>query len=306
MSRTLVGIVTFGNLSFTKLAIQSIEETVKNPVEFCIVVGKPGDTETLDWVKEKSFYHIVHNENRGFPYSINDIYDYAWKENDYDFLIIMGNDVVVYPNTIDSLIEKAKTSDWEWIASSQFDVKSLVKMYPETSKYFIGNDYIFNSFDERPWEVYKDFDRPEILEPSVIKDVHNLCLYKKSVFDKIGYIDVNFYPAYYSDNDYARRGVNAGLKTCALGNSIYFHFWSRTIKQESGGSTHQYFENNKTYYIIKWQGDFGSEKWSIPFNGKFSVLYPAGIPLEASLKISSREHELALIRHWRDLVNAPN
>ena len=116
--------------------------------------------------------------------------------------------------------------------------------------------------------------------------------------DKIGYVDVNFYPAYYSDNDYARRGVNANLKTCALANSQYFHFWSRTIHQGSGGSTARYFENNRKYYIMKWLGDFSRERWTIPFNGKPHHLNK-NIILPADLKISSRENERGIIKFWR-------
>jgi GT2 family glycosyltransferase len=183
-------------------------------------------------------------------------------------LLIAGNDIAVYPNTIDTLIKFANESDWDWISSSQFDSKTLVNAYPETAKYFNGTTLVYNAFGERPWEIHHDWDREHSVSPNVIKDVHNLCLYKKSVMDSIGYIDVGFYPAYYSDNDYARRGVNAELKTCALNNSVYFHFWSRTIHQGNGGSTGRFFDNNRRFYKMKWGGDFASEAWRVPFNGK--------------------------------------
>lgn len=293
-----MGICTFGLINFTKLTVESIRKTTKSPIDFVIVVGKPGDFETIRWCLEENIYPIVHNDNYGFPKGINDIYDYAWKENNYDNLIISGPDIIAYPNTIDSLINKADTSDWEWISSSQFDVKTLVAMYPEAEQYFHGPSLVFNDFGKaEPWMMHKDWDRVESVEPNVIKDVHNLCLYKKSVMDTIGYIDVAFYPAYYSDNDYARRGVNAGLKTCALGNSVYFHFWSRTIHQGSGGSTDKYFNNNRKYYKMKWHGDFAQEAWTVPFNGEDKVI--EGIKYKGSLKIGDRESEYDIINHWR-------
>ena len=301
MSKTLVGMVTFGNVDFSKLTVQSIKDTTENDIEFFVIVGKPDDIETIEWLERDGISHIVHKTNRGFPAGLNDIYDYAWAECVFDNLIIAGNDIVAYPYAIDSLINKADNSDWEWISSSQFDVRALVNMYPKAKDMFsLEGKFRFDRFGEiEPWNLHDDWKRTdEALEPDVIKDVHNLCLYKPSVMDKIGYIDVNFYPAYYSDNDYARRGVNAGLKTCALGNSQYFHFWSRTIHQGSGGSTHRYFKNNRRFYISKWGGDFAHELWTVPFDG---IPHPLtkSVTLEASLKITKRDTEEAITRFWR-------
>ena len=301
MSKTLVGMVTFGNVEFSKLTVQSIRDTTENDIEFFVVIGKPSDYDTKEWVRQEKISHIEHKTNRGFPASLNDIYDFAWKKYNFDNLIICGNDIVAYPYAIDSLINKADSSDWEWISSSQFDVRTLVQMYSKAKDMFSKEGkFRFTQFGEsEPWNLHDDWRRmDEALEPNVIKDVHNLCLYKPSVMEKIGYIDVNFYPAYYSDNDYARRGVNAELKTCALGNSQYFHFWSRTIHQGSGGSTHKYFDNNRRFYISKWGGDFAKEKWLVPFNGQ---PYPLtkNVTLEASLKITERGNEEQITQFWR-------
>ncbi len=300
-SRTLVGIVTFGNLPFTKLCYKGIRETTDN-VDVFVVIGKPGDMDTLKWAKENNLPNIVHNENKGFPASINDIYDYVWPNSDYnnyDYYIAIGNDVIPYPYAINQLIEIADTTDYEWVCGNEVSVKVLCELFPETRIYFEGHDYIFTHFDKaEPWKAFNNYSDKIEISPAGLSDVHNLALYKRSVFEKIGYIDVNFYPAYYEDNDYARRAVNANIKSCTSINSRYFHFWSRTIKQETGGSNHKYFQANRYYYILKWGGDFGNEKWKIPFNG-IPYRLTDDIILPASLKISSREDEEKIIRYWR-------
>ena len=98
---------------------------------------------------------------------------------------------------------------------------------------------------------------------------------------KVGYTDVAFYPAYFVDNDYARRMVNTGVRSCCLSSSRFFHFWSRTIKQGSGGSTNRYFNNNAQYYEEKWGGPFGQETKS------------------PDLVISTREGEEQIINYWK-------
>lgn len=299
MSKTLIGIVTFGNVGFTKLAVNSVLETAGEYItkdDIFLVVGKPDDLETLVFVKEGGHPHIIHTTNKGFPASLNDIYDYAWKENDYDNLIIMGNDVIALPGSIKSLIEIADTTDYEWVCGREISVKALTSSHPETRKFFDGGDYLFRDFTARPWDVLHNEFSTEI-SGAGLSDVHNMSLFKKSVMEKIGYVDVNFYPAYFEDNDYARRAMLAGILSCTSLTGIYFHFWSRTIKQGSGGSTTAYFRANKDFYILKWGGMFLSEPWQTPFNGEEKVLGEA--VLQPDINIQDRSQEDKIIEYWK-------
>ena len=281
MGKTLVGFVTFGNLEFTKLAVNSVIETTGNEIDFFGVVGKPGDAETDDWLCDMGINHTVHMENFGFPYSLNDIYDYAWVMNDYDNLIIMGNDIIVYPFAIDALINFANTTDYNVVSSLQYDVRDLVKEFPETAHLFLKDSMILTDFSSEPWKLFTNYGGKTEVADMKLFDIQNLCLYKKRVFDIIGYTDVNFYPAYYVDNDYARRIVIANLNHCSLVNARFFHFWSRTIHQETGGSNSSYFDNNRKYYRMKWGGNFGSETKN------------------PGIIIDNRDYELDTISKWR-------
>lgn len=279
-SKVLVSCVTFGLTDFTKLTIKSIRETTKHQIDFFVVVGKPDDKETIFWLAEEGIPYKVHEQNMGFPYSVNDIYDYAWNEHDYDYLILTGNDVVAYPYCIDSLINLADTTDYQVISALQVDVRSFVTLFPETADLF-GPDYRVTDFSHECWNKFNDYSPiPEIADMQLF-DIQNCCLYKRGAFEVLGYTDVNFYPAYYIDNDYARRIVNAGIRCCSMANARFFHFWSRTIKQGSGGSNSHYFENNRRYYIAKWGGDFGKETHDAP------------------IKIDNRNEEQNIIRYWR-------
>jgi GT2 family glycosyltransferase len=277
--KVLLGFVNFGLLPFTKLLVQSVRETTN--VDIFTVVGKPGDTETINWLREQNIPHKIHDQNYGFPYSVNDLYDYAWKENDYDYLVIAGNDVILYPYCIDSLIHLANTSDYALISATQLDVRTFCDLFPHRKNLFTGSDFKFNRFDIRFWEDFKGYSFEPVIADMQLMDIQNCALYKKSVFETIGYTDVNFYPAYYIDNDYARRIANSNLNYCSLGNARFFHFWSRVIKQGTGGSTNHFFENNRKYYINKWGGDFGQETRNAP------------------IKIETRDGELEAINYWR-------
>lgn len=289
--KTLIGIVTFGNLPFTQLALRSLDETVCEPHKIMVIVGDPRDVETVRFLQQEGIEYLRHEENMGFPASINDLYDFGWQHHGFDNLIIMGNDVVAYPEAIDRMIRMARDAQYEWICASQFDSKSLVARYPQAARYFAGENMVFSDFAARPWELHWPAHLAENggrlrIEDDCIKDVRNLCLFKRSVFEKIGYADVNFWPGgYYEDNDYCTRARLAGIEACGLPGALYFHFWSRTIHQGDGKSANDfYFGRNGTYYRQKWGGSFGEET-----------------TVTARPPIHDRIMEEHIIKHWRSL-----
>jgi GT2 family glycosyltransferase len=298
--KTLIGIVSYGNLPFLQLAVRGIKETLTKDADILVVIADPKDFNMEHWLSAGMINHIRNTENIGFAGSINDIFEYAWVKGDYDNVIIMGNDVIPYPGALDAMINCAETTDWEWICASQFDSKSLVARYPEAAQYFKGDTLEFTNFDARPWEMHRDFHAPHI-EADSLKDVRNLALFKRSVFDKTGYADVNFWPnAYFEDNDAARRANLCGVKACGLSEAAYFHFWSRTIHQGENRQHSKFFERNLSHYIHKWGGAVGGESYSQPFDGRGFQLSPE-IFFAPDMRIASREQEQAIIRYWSTL-----
>jgi GT2 family glycosyltransferase len=300
---TLIGIVTFGNLPFTQMTIEAIEETTTEPYFIYAVVGKPGDEATASWLRSKDISHVTHSENMGFPSSLNDIYDFAWKQNNFDNLVIMGNDVIVLPYAVDSLIRVANDTDYIWISANEIDVRVFCAGQPEAKKYFAGGNFIFTDFDARPWKEFPPQVSPKIqLHPTLaLKDCHNLTIFKREIFDKVGYIDVNYFPAYGEDTDFVRRAVVEGSireKSKYLENAQFFHFWSRTVKQETGGSNNNFFRNNMRFFNTKWGGPFGKEKYTVPFNGQPHMLTHE-LVLQPDINIQSRKDELAIVNYWK-------
>ncbi len=282
MSSNLIAFVTFGGLKFTQLAIRGIRETVQNPYDLFVVVGKPGDWETKEWLDREEITYTMHSENMGFPFSVNDIYDYAWKMNNYDHLILMGNDVIPYPYCIDSLIKQAEETSYEVISALQYDIRDLTNEFPETRDCFSGGNFVVRDLSSEPWKRFSNYSEHREVADMRLYDIQNLCLYKREVFYKVGYTDVNFYPAYFIDNDYARRIVLSDVRCCSLTNARFFHFWSRTIHEGSGGSTSKQFQRNEDYYKRKWGGKVGHE-----------TLVP-------ELNTKTRDHEIETVRTWRD------
>ena len=303
--KTLIGIVTFGNLPFTQLTLNELRRTTQSPVDYRVIVGQPGDSATAAWLRREGFPLRCHFTNRGFPASLNDLWDEA-NGGGYDNLILCGNDVIPYPGAVDAMIAEAARGVWEWICASQFDAKSLVARYPAARQFFTGEELRFTDFTARPWELHQSQIPPPRTEPGALKDVQNLCLFRRSVWEKLGYFDANFWPnGYFSDNDYARRAHLIGVRACGLAHAAYFHFWSRTIHQGEARPNGSYFARNSAYYDAKWGGQPEGEQWAVPFAGQSYELPgsrngPTGqLLLPPTVRQPTRADEALLVRYWQ-------
>lgn len=296
MPKVLVGMVTFGNLKYTIMSLNALRDHTSLPFDLLVISGKKNDG-TEKFCESEEIDCKLHSVNWGFPRGINDIYEYAWISNDYDYVVIIGNDVLTYPNSIDALINLADNSDYEWIAGVEHMTPAqLVKKYPKYSEHFQGGKYNLKGETFTGWKevkVPRSNKITDLKNHSITGDSHNLCLFKKSLFDKIGYVDVNFYPAYFEDNDYSRRAKLSNIKMARYSGAPYFHFWSRTIHEGGMASINdKYFPLNKKYYIRKWGGEPGKEKWNTPFNGRVSGY-------ASEIKVGDRELEERVINGWR-------
>lgn len=305
MSRTLVGICAYGGLPFLEMGLAALRE--QSGFDVLVIVAKPGDEEMNNRMKDLRIASIRHEQNQGFPSAVNTLYDWAftpqnfekegWEigQGDYDNLIIMGNDVIPMPGTIEAMIRCADSTDYEMVCGSEFNAKFLFDHYPEARKHFHGPNLVFTDWDAKPWLLHKDAQTG--IEPDTRKDIRNLTLFKRSSFEKVGYADVNFWPnGYFEDNCYGRRCDLLGVKACGLKEAAFFHFTSRTIHQNAERDHHGYFRRNQSYYRDKWHGLPGEEKLATPFGGGPYLIDGEHIPYD--LKISTREHEARCIDYW--------
>lgn len=300
MSKTLIGISSFGGLPFLDLTLKELQRTItRGDVHLLVSVAKPNDHEMVEFLSRRDIPFIADNHNRGFAANVNDWYDAAFTNGDFDYLICAGNDVIVMPGAVDSMIKTADETEFQMICGSEFNAQFLVNQYAEARQYFRGDDMIFSDFDARPWDLHRDFRNG--LEPDCRKDIRNLTLFKRSSFEMAGYDDVNYWPnCYFADNHYGRKCDLLGVTAAGLKEGSFFHFQSRTIRQSIDRPHSKYFSRNSGHYVHTWGGPVGGERYALPYDGRGMELAP-GIFLEPKMKIDSREQEAAIIDYWSKL-----
>ena len=95
-------------------------------------------------------------------------------------------------------------------------------------------------------------------------------LQRKSLFEKLGPYDEQFWPAYFEDNDMYRRMGLAGERSLAVtGEGVgYYHHLSATMKTYNADEMrdhHARFEACQRYYVQKWGGMPHHERFATPF-----------------------------------------
>lgn len=149
---------------------------------------------------------------------------------DYDYLLLVNNDILFYEDTIDNLVS-AMENNKEYI--------------------FMSSSQVFEF--EAP-ERRKGFDE-EKLHWSFV------ALRPKEVMEKIGLVDTIFERGSFVDTEWAIRTRKLGYKMARCLNSLFFH-WN--------DSTHRFlptyrdvFDSNNAKLKAKW-GDFS--EYSFPYN----------------------------------------
>lgn len=312
--KVIISFVTFNTLKYTKLCLKSIKCSYPHEI---LVVDNGSIDGTVEWLNTQDITLITNGENLGLPYAYNTMYDYAWNDVD-NLLVVINNDNVCLPNTIDDLVRASKISDASVLSGNTVTSPIYCAQHPEDRRFFAGGNNITTeaSGNERDgvggWSPGAYYNLIESTSDEFISVMYDRLitslpkfeitqggcyipghrLYKKPYFDVIGYFDVNFYPLYNLDCDYAMRAKLANQNCVIVNSSICFEFWSRAL-YESIVPIRDIRRHD--YYIEKWGDVIEWNGWSTPFNGRFPVKY-RGYDT-SNIRISSREGELERIHY---------
>lgn len=133
-----------------------------------------------------------------------------------DMFLVTANDCYWHPGAIDQLVEVGKANP---------DIVAWSGCGHETG-------------------------RTELLEACDFTGV----MLRSSTFDKIGWFDEHYRPAYFEDNDYCTRIVQANEKYAMLPTARFDHAGSLTSRSDAEAAHHcsYWFEINRQRFAAKW------------------------------------------------------
>ncbi|EKQ54023.1 MULTISPECIES: glycosyltransferase [unclassified Clostridium] len=252
--KTSIIILTYNNLDYNKICLESIKKYTRNGTYEIVVVDNNSTDGTQEWLKEQTDIKLILNdENVGFPKGCNLGIKAAEKDND---ILLLNNDTKVTPRWLDNLKiclysdEKIGAvasitnycSNYQSINVPYTDMEEMLKFAEEN-----------NISSKEKWE-------------EKVRLVAFCMLIKREVINKIGNLDERFTPGNFEDDDLCMRIIEAGYKLMLCNDSFIHHFGSTSFKQDY----------TKFHDILKTNTKKFEEKWGFNSNNqsllKFDII----------------------------------
>lgn len=236
---TSIIILTYNQLNYTKLCIESIRKfTYKNKYEL-IVVDNNSTDDTVSWLKEQDDIKLIlNNENYGVAKGWNQGIEISKGEN----ILLLNNDVIVTPNWLYNL------DSCLWSNSEIGAVSCLSNRVSNKQRIDVNYRDITSMLDFASKFNIQDTKKYESRD----KLIGFCLLIKKEVINKVGLFDERFFPGNFEDDDYCRRILKAKYKLILSKDTFIHHFCNISFKN-----------NNLDYKkILQKNKEKFNEKWS--------------------------------------------
>lgn len=194
-----------------------------------IIVDNGSEDGSVEYIKSNfpNYVIIENKKNLGFATAVNQ----GIKIASYEFIFLLNNDVEIEENTIEELLNCINKENSIFSVSSkmiQLDNRDLLDD--------AGDEYTILGYTKKIGLNKKANKTRFNKKREIFSSCAGAALYRKSVFEKIGYFDEEFF-AYMEDVDIGYRAKIFGYKNIYCPNAVVYHVGSGT-----SGSTYNEFK----------------------------------------------------------------
>ncbi|MGP1406665.1 glycosyltransferase [Selenomonas sp.] len=217
--KTSIIILSYNTLELLQLCIASIREFTEAGTYEIIVVENASKDGSIEWLKAQTGLTCIYNEeNQGFPGGCNQGLEIAAGTE----LLLLNSDTVV-------------TKDW--LKNLRFALYSSPKVGAVScvTNHCSNNQRIDVSYEsiEAMLAFAADYNRsnPALWEKRT-KLVGFCFLFKREVFERVGFLDVRFNPGNYEDDDYSLRILQAGYDLLLCRDTFIHHYGGASFEKK--------------------------------------------------------------------------
>lgn len=262
-------IPNYNGNKYLKECVESIYKQYKNNIEL-IIIDNASEDGNYKWLKTyRGLVFIRLDQNYGFSKAVNEGIKLAKGE----YVLLLNNDTVLEDNFLYELIEIMKQDNKIFAVSSK-----MISYYNKNIIDDAGDEYNILG-----WTL-KRGDGKSVEYYSQSGEVFSVCagaaLYRKSIFEKIGYFDEHFF-AYMEDVDISYRAHLYGYKTMYCADAKVYHIGSATSGSRYNSFKVKLAARNNIFVIYKnmpvWQIFINSPFLSIGFIIKYLFFLKKGL-----------------------------
>ena len=225
MIKLTVIIPNYNNRNFLEKCLRSLK---KQSSSFqVIIIDNASSDGSIEYIKQQypKFILIENKENLGFTTAINQ----GIKSSKSEYVFLLNNDTELDSHCISNLLKCIEKDE------NIFTVASKMIQYGDRSKIDdVGDEYTIFGWTKRVGYGKS----PDLYNQK--KEIFSACagaaLYRRNVFDKIGYFDENFF-AYMEDVDISYRAKIWGYKCIYCPQAVVYH-----VGSGSSGSRYNEFK----------------------------------------------------------------
>ncbi|MGM7702951.1 glycosyltransferase [Pseudalkalibacillus sp. Hm43] len=234
---TSIVILTYNQLEYTKLCIDSIRRYTKPGTYEMIIVDNHSTDGTPEWLHEQDDLKVIYNSvNEGFPKGCNQGIEISNGDN----ILLLNNDTIVTYKWLENLTDCLYSSD------------NIGAVGPVTNNcsYYQAIKVNYNDIDQMQ-TFARNYNQQNCDWEERIKLIGFCLLFKKELVHKIGYLDERYTPGNFEDDDYSYRIKQCGYKLMLVRNTFIHHFGSISWKDDPYQYTELMTINAKKFYD-KW------------------------------------------------------
>ena len=237
--RVLCSIINFNGTKDTIECINSLLLSDFKNFEILVVDNNSDDKDFLKREIDKLNHNIkiiFSEKNGGFSYAVNLAAKYALKNN-FDYIFILNNDVVLDKNCISNLLDAFSYSKDTMITSPKiyfYDNPSQIWYAGGSFSWVFGGNHI--GYLKRDNDIEDQIKKIQYATGCAI-------MIKTSLFSKIGFFDERFF-LYYEDTDFSLRTRKAGFKIVFTPKAKLWHKVSVSTRKLGNPIIHYYHIRN--------------------------------------------------------------
>lgn len=240
MSEVTVIIPNYNGIKFMDVCLQSLNNQTLR--DFSIILVDNASTDgSYELVKNEYPYvkRIRLDKNYGFSRAVNE----GIKAASTPYVILLNNDTEVHEDFVMKLFVRIKKSNRNFSCGSRMLDFNQRDVIDDAGGLYCALGY---AFSKGKGGKYSDYEE----EKEVFFNCAGAAIYRKSVFEKIGYFDEDFF-AYLEDVDVGYRARIYGYKNIFHPEAIVYHVGSGTSGSRYNSFKTGLSSRNNIYLIHK-------------------------------------------------------